>query len=278
VRRNNHKVVRIEYLSERDDTYNITVEEDHNFVTSAGVVVKNSQAELRVGCSIANERHMIGAYNKGADIHRLTASILLHKPLSEVTKEERQMAKAVNFGFLYGQEPEGFKIYAEDIYGLRLSIRECTKFRAGFFEQYSDFLMWYERVKISLRTYGYIEYPTGWRCRFPSAKGRSEVDDDVKNKAINYPVQGSSAQILFYTMIRLSEFINKNALDALFIGTVHDSLGLDCAFDLQQTFITETNRICREDIPVMFPWLRVPMLFDYAVGETWGDVVEVNNT
>ena len=61
---------------------------------------------------------MLEAYKNGEDLHKLTASIVLNKPLDEVTKDDRQLAKACNFGLIYGQSVNGFRSYAESTYGV----------------------------------------------------------------------------------------------------------------------------------------------------------------
>ena len=72
---------------------------------------------------------MLDAFRAGEDLHRKTAAGVLSKPVEEVVKADRQLAKAVNFGFLYGQGPEGFHRYAKTTYGITLSLEEATEFR-----------------------------------------------------------------------------------------------------------------------------------------------------
>jgi len=247
------------------------------FVVPEGYKLLNidaSQAELRVGCSIANEPTMIKAYNEGADIHTLTASKTLNKAVEDVTKSDRQKAKGVNFGFIYGASAEGFMYYAESTYGLKLNLEECEEFRRRFFNVYSGFLSWYRRTAMSVRTKGFIEYPTGRFARFPHAKGVSDTPKDVLRKAVNYPVQGSSSDIILFTMGCLRKFLSKTKVDAKIIITVHDSIVLEVKDGMEQVIVDEVNRIAGVDVPKYFPWLKVPMLFDHAVGTSWGDLNE----
>src|SRR4051794_18369785 len=78
----------------------------------AFVIADYSQMELRVAAIIAGEEALLEAYRGGKDTHRLPAGMLLAKPAGDVTKEERQLAKAVNFGLLYGQGAKGLQDYA----------------------------------------------------------------------------------------------------------------------------------------------------------------------
>lgn len=245
------------------------------FIAKPGFKIINvdaSQAELRVGCSIANERNMIKAYNEGADIHKLTASKVLNKEISKITQDDRQKAKGVNFGFLYGSSAEGFKGYAESTYGLKLSLNECIQFRKRYFESYPDLLSWYRRVEDSIRKNGFVEYPDGRFARFPNTIGLYEIPSEIIRKGINYPVQGGSSDIILFTMVKLQELLKKDDVQAEIIVTVHDSIVLECAEAQVQAAIDVIKIIAKEEILKQFPWLKVPMLFDFAAGPNWGEL------
>lgn len=77
---------------------------------------------------------MLEAFRFKKDLHRQTAATVLSKPLEQVTKEDRQLAKAVNFGFLYGQFPKGFRAYARTEYGIVLTLEQATELRDKFFD------------------------------------------------------------------------------------------------------------------------------------------------
>jgi DNA polymerase-1 len=102
-----------------------------------------SQIELRVAAQEANERVMRAAYAEGADLHRLTAARVLGKPVDQITKEERQMAKAVNFGFLYGMGATKFQGYAKDNYGVEMSGADAFNAREAYFSLYPDLKAWH---------------------------------------------------------------------------------------------------------------------------------------
>lgn len=245
------------------------------FVSRDGYNIMNvdaSQAELRVGCSIANEQEMIKAYNEGMDIHRLTASKCLNKKIEDVTDSDRQKAKGVNFGFLYGSSAEGFKRYTEIEYGLNLSLDECIGFRKLFFSTYPGFSLWYKKVEESLRKYGHVEYPDGRFARFPNVIGLKEIPQDILRKGINYQVQGGTSHIILYVMVKLVEYLKINNVLADIIVTVHDSIVVECKESSEEQVMGFIETISSVDVPKMFPWLKVPMLFDFAVGKNWGDL------
>ncbi|MEX0270496.1 DNA polymerase [Leptolyngbyaceae cyanobacterium UHCC 1019] len=81
-----------------------------------------SQIELRIAAKVSGEPRMNEAYQNGQDLHALTASFLLHKPITQITGDERRLAKAVNFGLIYGMQAHGFQTYARTNYGVSLSL------------------------------------------------------------------------------------------------------------------------------------------------------------
>src|SRR5262249_16781612 len=97
------------------------------------IVADYSQIELRIGAYFASDQVMLEAFEARKALHRATAAVVLSKSLEAVTKEDRQLAKAVNFGFLYGQGPKGFQQYARTDYGIVLSLEEAAKLRNRFF-------------------------------------------------------------------------------------------------------------------------------------------------
>jgi DNA polymerase-1 len=106
------------------------------------VIGDYSQMELRVAAIIASEHKLIEAYKEGRDTHIITASMLLHKKAEEVKKEERQLAKAVNFGLLFGQGAKGLKKYASTTYGVTLSEKEAAAHKKSWFQSYPAFAKW----------------------------------------------------------------------------------------------------------------------------------------
>ena len=236
-----------------------------------------SQMELRVGCSVANDKTMILAYNQGMDVHKLTASIIMNKKIEDVTKEERQSAKASNFGLIYGQSADGFRQSAETEYGLHLTSDQCKKFRDAFFRSYNGFLPWHDRVRAELRIKGYVEYPTGRRRRFPEVLGLEEIPGETFRSAVNSPVQGSGSDIMLFMMSNLRDDIHKQKLPIEFILTVHDSVLLECEERFCPDVQDIVHKIATKKIQDQFGWLQVPMNFDFSIGPNWGDMKEIKS-
>src|SRR5262249_13922134 len=125
------------------------------------VVADYAQAELRVVAVLANEPALLDAFNRGVDVHAATAARLLKKPIEEITKAERQRAKACSFGFLYGQGVAGFVRYARATYGVTLTEAEARKLRAGWFNTYPLLRAWQERQLEDAKRLGTTRTPSG---------------------------------------------------------------------------------------------------------------------
>lgn len=93
-----------------------------------------SQIELRIAAKVSGDRALLEAFRRGDDLHATTARSVLG--IEEVTKDHRQLAKALNFGLLYGMGAAGFRRYARSQYGLALSDDEARRYRAAFFKSY----------------------------------------------------------------------------------------------------------------------------------------------
>jgi DNA polymerase-1 len=163
--------------------------EGHRFIKA-----DYSQIELRLAAKVAGEKRMIEAFAQGIDLHALTASRLLDKPLSRVEKADRQVAKAVNFGLLYGMSPRGLREYARANYGVELSEAEAKQAHRSFFAAYPALRAWHERLIAELERCGpegvYEARTLSGRRRFLRAykAGRPNLTE-----AANFQVQGLAA-------------------------------------------------------------------------------------
>jgi DNA polymerase I len=119
------------------------------FVASVGnvlVIADYSQIELRAAAYFSGDKRMIEAFVKGEDLHTKTASIVLGKSEKEISNEGRQLAKALNFGLLYGQSAEGLVRYAKTRYGVEMTEKQAAKTRAVFFKHYDGLARWHAKA------------------------------------------------------------------------------------------------------------------------------------
>ena len=139
------------FSSKRPNLQNIGRGKLRNCFTPADgnslVVADYSQVELRVAAVVANEERMIEAYKSGVDLHRQTASLVLDKPIDDISKEDRQLAKAVNFGLLYGQSAKGLVAYAKKAYGVEMDYERARDIRSRFFSAYTGLWEWHKNAR-----------------------------------------------------------------------------------------------------------------------------------
>lgn len=246
------------------------------FISRDGYILAQgdlSQAELRVGCSLANERKMIAVYSAGQDIHIATASLVFGVSMSAVTKEQRQICKSVNFGLLYGQGADGFRRYLLNKANLDVSLRQATGWRNSFFKAYPDLRPWYARVREELRETKQVVSPFGRRRRFPDL----DLNDEegfaaVFRMAVNAPVQGSSSDINTMAAITLDRRIRKGGLEdeIHLLSMVHDNI----IMEMKEKHLPWVMKLV--DISInQYDWLRVPMVMDWEVGTCWGQLKKV---
>jgi DNA polymerase-1 len=225
------------------------------FVAPPGrVLVKAdySQIELRIAAKIAGERRMLDAYRAGEDLHILTARSLLGK--SEVTKADRQLAKAVNFGLLYGQGARGLMRYALANYGVALTEAEAGLYREKFFATYPGLRRWHRSVgdaAIDTRTLA----------------GRLRRNVTRFTEKLNTPVQGTGADGLKRATALLWERRGEcpGAFPVLF---VHDEVVVEAPADAADSAAVWLKEAMLDGMaPLVDP---VPVEVEATIGQTWG--------
>src|SRR5262249_44950623 len=136
-----------------------------------------SQIELRIAAEIAGDRRMLTAYQRDADLHELTAATVLGRANGTVQAADRQAAKALNFGLVYGMGAARLRQHAADGYGLVLTERQAARYRADFFCTYRGLARWHAeqpREPIDTRTLA----------------GRRRLGVEAFTEKLNSPVQG----------------------------------------------------------------------------------------
>jgi DNA polymerase-1 len=227
------------------------------------IVADYSQIELRVAAVISGEAKMIQAYEKGCDLHRQTAAFVLGKEPDEVTKEDRQLAKAVNFGLLYGQGKDGLIRYAAGNYGVELSSDEAELIRSRFFGTYTALAGWHRRCW-RLAERGAAEARTIMNRRRIMAD--DATDWERFTALANTPVQGGSADGMKRAMLRLHQELPTGAR---MISTVHDELIVEVREDLAVGVCEQVRSVMCAAMAELFPSVLIEV--EAHVCETWAD-------
>jgi len=182
------------------------------------IVADYSQIELRIAAEYVNDETMIKAFSEGKDLHRFTASLILGKEYDQITKDERQMAKAINFGLIYGISPRSLMEYARNSYGVDISLKDAQIFHSRFFEVYKGFKSWHDRVKEYLKEHNKMVVYT--------LLGRRMVVRRF-TEAVNFPVQGTGSDLLKMAVVFFGKL--KEDRDAGIVNLVHDEIIVECS-------------------------------------------------
>jgi DNA polymerase-1 len=232
------------------------------FVAEEGwklVAADYSQVELRVMAHIAQDPGLLAAFERGEDIHAATAATVLGVPLTEVTKDQRRIAKSVNFGLSYGQSAFGLAQQTG------MSREEATQFIKTYFEKYPGVREYIDRTKGQAAKQGYVETLLGRRRYFPNlAKMRGPERGRAEREAINMPIQGTAADIIKIAMIRLHQALRERRLRSRMLLQVHDELVLEAPDDE----VDMVTLLVREVMGDAYE-LAAPLKVDVEVGQNW---------
>ena len=235
------------------------------FLPSSNSVILSSdysQIELRILSSIASIDSMIEAFKNGIDIHTKTAADIFNVDISDVTKDMRRIAKAVNFGIIYGISGYGL---SENV---GIKPKEAKVFIDNYLNTYPGVKEYMENIKMEAYNNGYVK----------TLFGRIRTIDELKNTnymirmqgeriALNTPIQGTSADIIKKAMIDIDkEFIKRN-LKTKMIIQVHDEL----IFDVPNEEIEIVKKIV-SDLMENACKLEVPLKVDIEYADNWYDV------
>ena len=212
------------------------------------IIADYSQIELRIAAEYVNDETMINAFQEGKDLHRFTASLLTGKNYETITKEERQLAKAINFGLIYGISPRSLMEYARNNYEIEITYEQAQEFHRKFFEVYQKFKEWHERVKKNLKEHNRITVVTLLGRRI---KARRFTD------AVNYPIQGTGSDLLKMAVAMFGKL--KKDLKADVVNLVHDEIIVETdektAFDAKNILaksMEKSGKILLKKVPVAF--------------------------
>ena len=224
------------------------------------VIADYSQVELRVAAWVAKEEAMLAAFRSGQDIHVLTAAKLAGKKPDQVGEEERKLAKAVNFGLLYGMSARGLAEYGRISFGLSLGEKEAREFRRKFFEAYPALQRWHEEARQAAEDPQVTEVRTlyGRRRWLPPPGGR--MDWVRFTGLVNTPVQGTCGDAIKRAMVALA--------DAPLVSTVHDELILEVPEKDAAAMAERVAREMKEGFTGMVPAELIGVMVRRAA--SWG--------
>lgn len=222
-----------------------------------------NQIELRVAAELSQDKEMLRAYSEGIDLHALTASKIMGKSLTDVTKSDRQLAKAFNFGLLFGLGPLKFSAYARKSYGQEVSKNEAVEAIQIFRETYYGYREWQlEQAE---------EASKNLTATTVCGKLRALAEDTYYGQSLNSPIQGSAAEVVLHALTRLHQ--KSKAFNFKLVNCVHDEILLEVNDSLGTMIEVETilKKCMIQGFLDVFPNGITKGLVKSNTGSTWAE-------
>ena len=220
-----------------------------------------SQIELRIMAHLSQDEALLGAFARGEDIHRSTASEVFGVPLERVTAEERRMAKVINFGLIYGMSAFGL---AQQ---LGLDRKVAANYVEQYFHRFPGVKRYMDEARLSAAALGYVETLFGRRLWIPEIRSpKRMLKAAAERAAINAPMQGTAADLIKMAMIAVDRWLREEGLASKLVLQVHDELIIEAPE-------AEAERV-REALPKLMAEvarLSVPLIAEVGVASNWGE-------
>ncbi len=220
-----------------------------------------SQIELRILAHLSEDETLMDAFRKGEDIHSRTAAEIFGTSLDNVDQDARRMAKAVNFGIIYGLSSFGLSRQ------LKISMKEAKTFIDQYFELYPRIKIYMDSTIAEARERGYTQTIMNRKRYLPDIHSKNkQVKQAAERIAINSPIQGSAADIIKVAMINLSRQMKTRKLQSMMILQVHDELVFECPPAEKD----EMQALVKQEMEGVYQF-SVPLIVDMGWGNNWNE-------
>ena len=220
-----------------------------------------SQIELRILAHCAEDEILIDAFNSGEDIHARTAVEVFQVVPELLTDDLRSQAKAVNFGIVYGMS--AYRLANE----LSISRKMAKSYIDNYFKRYAGVRRFIDAIIEETRKSSEVSTIFGRKRRIDDINAaNATVRGYAERAAINTPIQGSSADLIKLAMIKLSEELENQNMEAKILLSVHDEIILECPLDEKENLIELTRDVMENIYP-----LKVPLKVNFGSGQNWAE-------
>jgi DNA polymerase-1 len=227
------------------------------------MAIDYSQMELRIMADISGDETLSQDFIDGKDIHSATASRILGKELKEVTKEDRDLGKTINFGMIFGQTGYGLSRL------LGIEVEKSNRYINEYFEIYSGVESYMRNTEKEAREKGYVQTMFGTTRNVSGLRSKNRrISSSAAREAINMPIQGTEADIMKYIMIQLQELIDdKYDKKAYMLLQIHDEI----IFEVERSVMDEFQKEAK-DIMTNLVKLDVPIKTHISIGQSWDEL------
>ena len=226
-----------------------------------GVILSSdySQIELRILSHMAHIESLIDAFKNNIDIHAKTASDIYHIDIKDVTKEMRRVAKAVNFGIIYGISSFGLSE------NLSINPKKAQSFIDDYLNTYPGIKEYMDKTILNAHNNGYVLTLFNRKRTIPELNNKNYmIRSSAERMALNTPIQGTSADILKKAMIEIYNIFKEKNLKTKMIVQVHDEL----VFDVPLNELEEVKKIVKDTMENTYK-LDVPLNVEINYGSNW---------
>lgn len=218
-----------------------------------------SQIELRIMAHISGDAALLLAFHDGMDVHRATAAEIFSVDTAQVTSEQRRYAKVINFGLIYGMSAYGLAK------ALGIDNTAAKNYIARYFERYPGVKNYMDHTRQLAKAQGYVETVFGRRLYLPEINSpNGPRRSGAERAAINAPMQGTAADLIKLSMVKVQQVIDAEKRATRMIMQVHDEL----VFEVPES---EVGWV-RHEVPRLMAGvahLKVPLLAEVGVGLNW---------
>ncbi|MFH1519700.1 MAG: DNA polymerase I [Candidatus Omnitrophota bacterium] len=221
-----------------------------------------SQIELRILASLSGDENLIRAFKQNLDIHNFTASLLFGVETEEVSDFQRNIAKRVNFGIVYGMSSYGLSKE------LNITAVEAQNFIDDYFKRYPKVKEYINKIYAQVEKKEFVTTILGRRRKLPDINSSNlQLREFARRQAVNAPIQGSCADLIKVAMVRIDKELAKRGLKTKLIMQIHDELIFDVAGDELEIVKVFIKKHMEEALSLM-----VPIKVNLKAGENWGQM------
>ena len=220
-----------------------------------------SQVELRLFAHYSGDEAFMEAFRREEDIHSRTASEILGVPISEVTSDMRRIAKAINFGIIYGM---GARKLSDE---LGIENKTAKEYIESYYKRYTGVKRYKEEIVEKARKDGFITTLFN-RRRYLSEinSDRPRIRGEAERMAVNTPIQGTAADLIKQAMINIYSRLKQGNFQTRMLLQVHDEL----VFEVPEHEIEKIKSIVKKEMEDVYK-LDVPLKVDMDYGRNWDE-------
>ncbi|WP_159715007.1 DNA polymerase I [Blochmannia endosymbiont of Camponotus nipponensis] len=223
------------------------------------VAADYSQIELRIMAHLSQDIKLINDFLSEKDVHTATASEIFVTALHLVTDEQRQQAKTINFGLIYGMSAFGLARQ------LSVTCKEAQNYVNRYFKRYPGIMQYMQYIREHVNKHGYVSTLDGRKLYLPDIYSTNILrKKSAERAAINAPMQGSAADIIKKAMISVDNWLQRDAIPARIIMQVHDELVFEVHHDIVNSVVKQIKKLMEECFII-----DVPLKVDIGVGKNW---------